>query len=204
MEKLWGEKMSSDTGSSDTDEEKDIIKTEAIGNHLYFYAKVNRKNVWRLNRSLHRMDIRLQKLQVTYSMVESVPIILHISSSGGYVAPALAAMDTIRDLVSPVHTIVEGECCSGATFLSLVGKKRYIRKHAYMMIHQIQSGFWGKYKELKDEVANLDMLMATVKDIYKEYTKIPEKLIEQILERDLYLKSTLCLKHGMVDEIINY
>jgi ATP-dependent Clp protease protease subunit len=149
------------------------------------------------------MDLRLQKLQITYGRTELDPIILHISSPGGYVAPALAAMDTIKDLKSPVHTIIEGECCSAATFLSLVGFRRYIRKHAYMLIHQIESGMWGKYKYLKDEVANLEMLMGMTKDIYKQYTKIPDSLIEQILERDLYLKSSLCLKNGLVDEIIN-
>ena len=49
---------------------------------------------------------------------------------------------------------------------------------------------------------NMERLMATIKEIYAEYSKVPSQMIDEILNHDLWFDSKTCLEYGMVDEII--
>ena len=71
-----------------------------------------------------------------------------------------------------------------------------------MLIHQLSSGMWGKYEDMKEDLENCDLLMKTIKTIYEEHTKIPKKQLEEILKHDLWWDAKTCLKYGLVDEII--
>ena len=71
-----------------------------------------------------------------------------------------------------------------------------------MLIHQISSGMWGKYEELKDDMENAESLMEAIREIYVNHTKIPKKTLNQLLKRDLWFDADTCLKYGLVDEII--
>jgi len=44
--------------------------------------------------------------------------------------------------------------------------------------------------------------MNTIKSLYKEYTKIPMKELDNILKRDIWFDSATCLKYGLVDAIV--
>ncbi len=72
-----------------------------------------------------------------------------------------------------------------------------------MLIHQLSSGMWGKYEELKDDMENNERLMETIRDIYTRHTKIPKKKLNEILKHDLWFDSDTCLEYGLVDEIIS-
>jgi len=61
---------------------------------------------------------------------------------------------------------------------------------------------WGKYEEFKDEMQNLDKIMEMIKQVYKEYTKIPMSKLDEILKHDLWFEADECLEYGLVDEII--
>jgi len=111
-------------------------------------------------------------------------------------------MDTILRTKVPVHTYVDGFCASAATFLSVVGEKRFMSRNSYMLIHQLSTNFWGKYSEFEDEKQNLDLMMTTIKNVYKEYTKVPMKKIDEILKHDLMWDAETCKTLGLIDEII--
>ena len=111
-------------------------------------------------------------------------------------------MDTILRAKVPVHTYVDGFCASAATFLSVVGSRRFMSRNSYMLIHQLSTQFWGKYSEFEDEKKNLDLMMITIKNIYKKYTKVPLKELNTILKHDLLWDAEMCLEYGLIDEII--
>ena len=77
-----------------------------------------------------------------------------------------------------------------------------MHKHSYMLIHQLSSGLWGKYEDLKDDMENCDSFMKTIKDIYEEHTNIPKKELAKVLKHDLWWDAETCLKYGLIDEII--
>ena len=76
-----------------------------------------------------------------------------------------------------------------------------------MLIHQISSGFWGKFEEIKDELLNLKKLTKTIKKIYKRYSNLRNKTsdntmsLNDILKRDIWWDSSDCLEFGLVDRI---
>ena len=111
-------------------------------------------------------------------------------------------MDTILRCKVPVETYVDGFSASAATFISVVGGRRFMSRNSYMLIHQLSSSLWGKYSEIEDEKKNLDLMMETIKNVYKEYTKVPMKKLDEILKHDLLWDANTCLKYGLVDEII--
>jgi len=175
---------------------------EQIHNRIFFYAEIGRANILKLNRALREQSNLIQHDQIVRGAEAAVPILLHINSYGGALFSGLAGMDEILNCGVEVRTIVDGCSASAATLLSVVGKKRYINRHAYMMIHQLSSMMWGKYSEFVDEQKNLDRLMGTIKEIYGEYTKVPQDELAGILDHDIWWDAETCLKYSLVDEIL--
>lgn len=175
---------------------------EVVENRIYFYAGVDRTTILKLNRELRSLNNEYIAQAQRREDDHLTPIYLHISSYGGSIFSGLAGLDQIRRSVVPVHTIVDGCCASAATFLSVVGARRFINSHSFMLIHQLSSMMWGKYAEFEDEMKNLDRLMAMIKTIYNEYTQVPQDKLDEILKHDLWFDAKTCLEYGLVDEII--
>ena len=198
-EKYWGEKKSSqESVQKPKQEEKHIAVHE---NKIYFYANVNRESVVELNKKVG--EIESKSLTLANNLDISPPVIkILINSGGGSITAGISSMDTILRCKVPVHTYVDGFCASAATFISVVGNKRYMSRNSYMLIHQLSSSLWGKYSEIEDEKKNLDLMMETIKSVYKEYTKVPMKKLDEILRHDLLWDANTCLKYRLIDEII--
>jgi len=175
-------------------------KIERDNNHIYFYSEVNRDSIFDLIMLIKEAEEEciLTSLKLN---IDEIPIYLHINSLGGSIFNCFAGIDVIQLCKVPVHTIIEGGTASAGTLLSVVGKKRYMTKNAYMLIHQLSSGVWGKMNEIEDEYKNLEDLMKRIKSIYNENSKIPKKELNDFLKHDLWFDLDKCLKYGLVDEI---
>ena len=174
---------------------------EVINNHIYFYSEIKRNSILKLNKKIKELETKL----LTYSdSLEWEPpgIYLHINSYGGSVFAGIAGMDQIINCKLPVYTVIDGCAASAATFLSVVGTKRLINKHAYILIHQLSSGFWGKFSEIEDEIKNLKKITEMIKGIYLDNTKITKQQLNKMLKHDLWLNATEALEYGLVDEVI--
>jgi len=200
MERHWGEKQKKSTPRKVGGEasEKHISVQD---NKIYFYSGVNRNACCELNKKIGELEAKALTLSYNLDM-EAPPVKLFINSGGGNIVSGIASMDTILRSKVPVHTYVDGFSASAATFLSVVGTKRYMSRNSYMLVHQLSSTFWGTYSNFEDEKQNLDLMMKNIKNIYKEYTKIPMKKLNEILKHDLFWDASTCLEYGMIDEII--
>ena len=199
-EKYWGEKTSLVKKAVNNKEitEKHIAVHE---NKIYFYAGVNRESAAELNKKIGELQVRSFTMANNLD-VEPYPIHLYINSGGGSITAGISSMDTILSCKVPVYTYVDGFAASAATFLSVVGTKRFMSRNSYMLIHQLSSGMWGKYEELKDDMENSENLMNVIKDIYNKHTNIPKKELDKVLKHDLWWDAETCLKYGLIDEII--
>jgi len=199
VEKYWGEKKPPQKKNvQDKAAEKHIAVHE---NKIYYYAGVNRDSAVELNKKIGELESKSLTLGNNLDIEPPILKIL-INSGGGSITAGISSMDTILRCKVPVHTYVDGFCASAATFLSVVGKERYMSRNSYMLIHQLSSNFWGKYSEFEDEKQNLDLMMETIKSVYKEYTKVPMKKIDEILKHDLMWDAKTCLEYGLIDDII--
>jgi len=199
-----------DTGKKLNDEDSELDKDSndivISGDHIWFYADVTQQSAMRLNKALQELSMKLAPTAFTsmHEIGAPSPIWLHINSYGGEVFSSFAISDTIERINSivPVITIVEGCAASGATFVSIAGSKRLMRKNAYMLVHELNDRTWGRYSELKNNLISNTSIMATIKGWYKEKTKIPEKEMDSILSKDIWWNAKTCLKYGLVDKII--
>ena len=55
--------------------------------------------------------------------------------------------------------------------------------------------------KLEEEMENLRELMNKIRSIYKEYTKIPDTELDEILKHDYWWNSDICMSKGLVDEV---
>ena len=198
MERHWGEKKQSVNKTNGENNEKHISVQD---NKIYFYSGVNRNSCVELNKKIGELESKSLTLSNSLGILPP-PIKLFINSGGGSITAGISSMDTIIRSKVPIHTYVDGFAASAATFLSVVGAHRLMSRNSYMMIHQLSSNFWGTYSNFEDEKENLDLMMKTIKDIYKKYTKLPMKKLDEILKHDLMWDAQTCLKYGIVDEII--
>jgi len=174
---------------------------EVIDNAILFYGEVTENNAKLLNKAIRSLDRDLKLFSIKYGC-DSPPIKLHISSRGGSVFAGLSVADTIKLCNTPVHTYIDGKAASAATLISICGDKRYMTENAFILIHQLSSGMWGKYEEIKDEVKNLDLIMKKIKKLYSQYTSISPKKLDEMLKHDLWLEENESVKLGLVDDII--
>jgi ATP-dependent protease ClpP protease subunit len=192
-------KTVSDNDSDSETEDDNIVKT--VGNEIYFYSDVTSKNVFELVRQVKKLETKLLKQAINLTNYEP-EITIYIKSDGGDVYAGFSGMDHLRQSKVKIYTVADGCCASAATFLLLGGEYRYINPHTHVLIHQITSGcFWGKFEELKDEMAVCQQLMEMIKKIYKSDTKIPDKIFKTLMKRDVYLSPEECQNFGIVHEI---
>jgi len=199
MERHWGEKQKPAPRKAGGESSEKHISVQ--DNKIYFYSGVNRNACCELNKKIGELEAKALTLSKNLDM-DSPPIKLFINSGGGTIVSGIASMDTILRSKVPVHTYVDGFSASAATFLTVVGTERYMSRNSYMLVHQLSTQFWGTYSNFEDEKQNLDLMMKNIKNIYKEYTKIPMKKLNEILKHDLLWDANTCLEYGMIDEII--
>jgi hypothetical protein len=185
---------------------QESINVDESTSSIYFNAGINPKTMSQLIDKLLSLDQKILKKQKTFKRkfkelkddkdkekdlenyedtfdikIEPKPITLYITSNGGYVYQVFSAIDTIRGMKIPVHTVCKGFVASAGTLLSLAGKKRYITESSYMLIHELRACYWGKFTHLSESLENSKQLMDHIKSYYLARTKMSsEELDEQL------------------------
>ena len=187
-----------------TDEDTEAVETTddvvCTGNNIYFYSDVTTVTIMKFVKCLH--EATSYSLQNT-NCVEVPRVYLYIHSNGGDVFAGMSAMDHIMSNRVPVTTIADGMVASAATFMLLGGTRRLMMRHSFVLIHQLSTGFEGKYKELVDEMQNSTSLMQTIRSIYQERTTMTTKNINKLLNKELVMDSSACIQEGFVHELVS-
>lgn len=177
---------------------------EIQGNNIYFYSSVNTNSVYKLNKIIQDECRKLEDLKAKNPLIKNLtynPLYLFIQSYGGSLLPTFSAIDTIKKSTIPIYTVVDGYAASAGTLMSVVGKKRFIKPNAYMLIHQLSSSASGKMNEIADDFENCSLHMEHLKRIYFEHTKISEEEIDEILSHDKWWPAEKCIEYGLVDKL---
>jgi ATP-dependent protease ClpP protease subunit len=170
-------------------------------NNIYFYGPITAESCKELDNALIELDKNSKIFSDNFN-INPPPINLHIQSEGGSLMNTFYVLDLINSLETPVYTYVDGYVVSAGSLISVMGKKRYMTKNSFIMIHQLSSSLGeGKFNDLDDNMDNLNKFMETIRNIYLGKTKIPIDL-NDILEHDLRMNSKESLEYGLVDYII--
>jgi hypothetical protein len=212
--------------------EPEIIDVKEKDCTIYFNSAITANSMSKLVLSLHRLEDKIlnqnkrlkRKVKELYKnnnkndkndkynsddeddydriKIEPKEIKLYITSYGGYLYQVYTAIDFIKNLKVPVHTICTGIVASAGTLLSLSGSRRSITKNSYMLIHELRGGSWGKFSGLSDSFQNQQQLMDHIINYYVENTKITREELEEQLKKDITWNADICLEKGLVNEII--
>lgn len=182
--------------------ESTMDTVEGEDNIIYFYSSVTQKENFKLNKEISSIGRQMEMVAVKLGMETPPPLHLRINSYGGSVFAAFGSIDYIMKSKTPVYTYIDGCAASAGTIMSVCGAKRFIGENAYMLVHQLSSGSWGKFNELQDDMKNNENLMKRIKEIYNAKTKIPKAKMDDLLKHDLWWDAKTCLKYGLVDEIL--
>lgn len=180
------------------------LTVETINNHIYFYADVDGDRCLAMIRAIRDLDAVLRNERITRDLPDETaqtPIWLHIQSYGGYLFTGLSVSDQIKEIKSPIYSIVEGVCASAATLISMACTKRYILKRSFMLIHQLSTFTGGTYEQIKDDVKMMDMAMNQLTDFYSKHSKLGIEQVKEMLKHDTWLDAEQCLERGLVDGI---
>jgi ATP-dependent protease ClpP protease subunit len=168
-------------------------------NHVYFNDEITNDTVFALNKELRQVESKLRMVALAHGLTAG-PIYLHLTTDGGSIHAAFSAVDCIQGLSVPVYTVVDGFVASAGTLISLAAKKRYVRPNAYMLIHELRSGVWGKMSSIEEEVENLKKVMEHIHTFYMKHTKLTKKQLEKILTRDVIWSADECIAKGVADD----
>lgn len=172
------------------------------GNRIYFYADVTIPHALEFQVMLDEMVRENRVRAAERDGATPDPIWVYIHSYGGDAYAGLSMLDAIRTCACDVYTVVDGFCASAATLMLLGARKRYMRKHANVLIHQIRTEFGGKFEDLLDETHNTTRLMQAFKDIYTKDTKLTRTKIETIIRKEMCLDANECLQYGIVHHLL--
>jgi len=195
-----GKKSTKKTVKNATEGTMDTVEGE--DNIIYFYSSVTQKENFKLNKEISSIGRQMEMVAVKLGMETPPPLHLRINSYGGSVFAAFGSIDYIMKSKTPVYTYIDGCAASAGTIMSVCGAKRFMGENAYMLVHQLSSGSWGKFNELQDDMKNNENLMKRIKEIYNAKTKIPKAKMDDLLKHDLWWDAKTCLKYGLVDEIL--
>jgi ATP-dependent protease ClpP protease subunit len=194
--------LGNDESESESEEDENMIKSE--DNRVYFHADVTRENCFKLIESIKKAQIFVATQNILNEFEEMGKIYLYIFSDGGELYAGLNVADFINNSGVDIITVVEGCVASAGTIISMAGKQRYMRKNAYMLIHEIRSGCLGKFSECQDDMENNNILMDHVKKFVNERCENSklEKKLDKILKHDHIWNSDKCLKYNLIDKIV--
>lgn len=177
-----------------------------IDNHIYFTSEVTMDNINKMAKYIHQInkEFEIIKTSIRFAEIQAKPIYLHITSNGGNLFGGFRAVDIIDNSKIPIHTVAEGFAISAASLMYVAGKKRYMTKNAYVLIHQLKSCCGdGTFEELKDSFENNKALMDRIVNIYHEKSnkKMKKLEIRNALKKDILWDFDKCRKSGIADEI---
>ncbi len=190
--------------ASDSDSESDNDDNDKLfysdGDKIYYYCDVTKKSVLELIKAIQDRSDELVHVKSVYGVEPEIKLYIH--SDGGDLFAGMSAYEHIRKNPVPIKTIVDGSVSSAATLIAMGGHKREMTGTSMVLIHQLRTGFWGKYADLEDEMKSSNKAMELLKGLYIDNTKMTATQLNKIIQREEHLTAKECLKYGFIHEII--
>jgi len=101
-----------------------------------------------------------------------------------------------------VVAIADGFVASAATLLLLGAHERYALPHANVLLHQVRADCSGKMQDVRDNVANAELVTEALVASYRERTLMSEQDIRRLLRRELWLTPEQCVRWGIVSAVL--
>ena len=132
------------------------------------------------------------------------PVDIIINSNGGAVDAGLLILDAMEGSGLEIHTWCLSRAFSMAALIFSAGSKRYILKHAELMLHQplvSATRIEGNVSIIKAVSDSLISTSKIINTILSRYTGKSLEEIESVTRTDTYFNAVEAISFGLADEI---
>lgn len=181
------------------------LKSAILNRKIIFWDEVTEETSLKAQYLIERIVDFDAEIGVTPKDAE--PIVIAISSYGGSLLDIFSVISYIEYLKEEgyeIHTIADGKAMSAGAFLLMCGSKRYARRYASIMLHQLSAGTSGTISEMENAVKEYRRLWDLLKEITVSKTKLTAEDIDKIFNtnQDMYFSAQSALESGLIDEIL--
>lgn len=167
------------------------INTKNNGRILYLSGEINENTAQEINIEM----LRMQK----EDPLEDITII--VDSYGGDLFAAFAIVDMMETVTCDIKTICIGKAMSAGQFIFTSGTKgkRFMSKHARLMVHNPIAGYEGSVPDIEIEIEELLKCRELfVAHIASKSGNTPE-FIKELINRNRYVDTEEAIKLGFAD-----
>eukprot|EP00741_Cyanophora_paradoxa_P000550 tig00000411_g533.t1 len=134
---------------------------------------------------------------------QNKPIFLYIQSPGGSTQAALAIVDLMNYMKSPVYTIATGMVGNVAALLLANGKKgfRFAFPNTRVLIHQPIGNVNGAVAEIQIQAKEVAIAKERYVQLLAELTGQTIEKVEQDTERDNFMSAEEARAYGIIDVV---
>lgn len=178
--------------------QEEVFKQRLFKREIWINGGVNDELIERLVVNLLALD------ETEGDRREPRPIKVYINSYGGNLREALAAVDVMLSLNSPVETIAVGNAVSAALILLMGGQSRKAYEHSTLLFHTARSHIWGILPDMESSVQHTKYLMEMKADLFGSRTRWPRETWLELLDsgRDRFFTTREALEVGILTDII--
>lgn len=197
LEKLFGDLKHFRTVLSATasvDELSDVVKIRR--RRIYLFSEIQEEdnpedNTGYIIKCMHLMD-----------EISSDPITMMIHSPGGDILAGMSIIQTMRDLRSPVHTLVVGQAASMAAAVAVAGAKRFAYPCARWLLHRGKGSAEGDSDDIAIEAKELRTIDTYADQVILNHTKIPTERLSRMQRKNYWLGVREALQFGLIDDVV--
>lgn len=148
-------------------------------------------------------NYHLQVRKQIENLGDAEKIVVHIQSPGGSVYAGYNTYHVLKSSGKPIEAIIEGECQSIATFISLAADKVTARNPSVYMIHNPYTMLEGDAKTMEQGANELRKIEDVMINAYRSKTKMSEDEIRQMMARETSMTAHEAKEYGFVDEVVD-
>lgn len=132
-------------------------------------------------------------------------ITMIIDSYGGDMFAAFSIVDMMELVTCDIQTICIGKAMSAGQFIFSSGApgKRFMTKHARLMIHNPIAGFEGSVPDIQIELDEIQRCRDLFLTQIAKNSKMEKDDIKHLIERTAYLDSEQAIEMGFADGLLN-
>jgi ATP-dependent Clp protease, protease subunit len=134
-------------------------------------------------------------------------IYLCLTSNGGYMGDGIYLYNHLKALPLPITIHNTGTVASIATTLFMGVKTRFCSPHGMFMMHPVAVGAKGQSMAIKPLQESLQAAITDedrTEAILRAHTKLPDGILAQRRETDVYITAKDALGYGLVDKICDF
>lgn len=156
---------------------------------LYIYGLITKKDIFDIFFGTGQDKTEALTLKDALKQVDTPNLTVRINSKGGDVDQGLAIYGLLSTFKGHVKTVVDGFACSVASVIFMAGKERIVPENGVLLIHNAWTSASGDSNAMKKVAEDLEKVTQPSIDIYTKKTKLSEKEIKALMDRETWITS---------------